>query len=43
MKTINLTQQDYTNITNAFFFYLENADLTQTEIDFILETNNKIQ
>jgi hypothetical protein len=46
MKTITLTQSDYTNITKAFFYYLENEktlNLTQTEIDSILETNNKIQ
>ena len=46
MKTITLTQSDYTNITKAFFYYLENEKalkLTQKEIDSILETNNKIQ
>jgi hypothetical protein len=46
MKTITLTQTDYTNITKAFFYYLENEKalkLTQQEIDSILETNNKIQ
>jgi len=46
MKTITLTQNDYTNITNAFFYYLENEkvlNLTQKEIDSILETNSKIQ
>jgi hypothetical protein len=46
MKTITLTQQDYTNITNAFFYYLENEkalNLTQKEINSILETNSKIQ
>lgn len=46
MKTIKLTQSDYTNITNAFFYYLENEkalNLTQTEINSILETNSKIQ
>jgi hypothetical protein len=46
MKSITLTQSDYTNITKAFFYYLENEkelNLTQTEIDSILETNNKIQ
>ena len=46
MKTITLTQTDYANITKAFFYYLENEkslNLTQQEIDSILETNNKIQ
>lgn len=46
MKTIKLTQSDYTNITKAFFYYLENEkalNLTQTEINSILETNSKIQ
>ena len=46
MKTITLTQSDYTNITKAFFYYLENEKtlkLTQQEIDSILETNSKIQ
>ena len=46
MKTITLTQTDYTNITKAFFYYLENEkalNLTQQEINSILETNNKIQ
>ncbi len=46
MKTITLTQSDYNNITAAFFYYLENEkalNLTQTEIDSILETNSKIQ
>ena len=44
-KTITLTQSDYTNITKAFFFYLENEkflNLSQKEIDSILETNSKI-
>ena len=39
MKTITLTQSDYTNITKAFFYYLENEkalNLTQKEIDSIL-------
>jgi hypothetical protein len=46
MKTITLTQNDYTNITKAFFYYLEiekALNLTQKEIDSILETNSKIQ
>jgi len=46
MKTITLTQNDYTNITKAFFFYLENEkelNLSQQEIESIFETNNKIQ
>lgn len=46
MKTITLTQSDYTNITKAFFYYLENEkalNLTQTEIDSILKTNSKLQ
>ncbi len=46
MKTITLTQSDYTNITKAFFFYLENEktlNLTKKDIDSILKTNNKIQ
>ena len=46
MKTITLTQTDYTNITKAFFYYLENEKalkLTQQEINSILETNSKIQ
>jgi hypothetical protein len=45
MHTITLTQSDYTNITKAFFFYLENEKelkLTKKEIDSILKTNNKI-
>ena len=45
-KTITLTQSDYTNIINAFFFYLENEkflNLSQKEIDSILDTNSKIQ
>ena len=33
MKTITLTQSDYTNITKAFFFYLENEkELTTSGI-----------
>ena len=46
MKSITLTQSDYTNITKAFFYYLENEkalNLTQAEIDSILQTNSKIQ
>ena len=46
MKSITLTQSDYTNITKAFFYYLENEkalNLTQTEIDSILKTNSKLQ
>ena len=46
MKTITLTQNDYSNITKAFFFYLENEkelNLSQQEIESIFETNNKIQ
>jgi len=46
MKTIQLTQTDYNNITKAFFFYLENEkqlNLTKKEIESILKTNNKIQ
>lgn len=45
-KSITLTQSDYTNITKAFFFYLENEkelNLTKKEINSILKTNNKIQ
>ena len=45
-KPITLTQNDYTNITKAFFFYLENEkslNLSQKEIDSILDTNSKIQ
>ena len=45
-KTITLNQNDYYNITNAFFFYLENEkdlNLTQNEINSILNTNSKIQ
>ena len=46
MKSITLTQSDYTNITKAFFYYLENEkalNLTQQEIDSILKTNSKLQ
>ena len=45
-KTITLTQNDYNNITKAFFFYLENEkdlNLNQNEIKSILKTNSKIQ
>jgi len=45
-KTITLNQNDYYNISNAIMFYLENEkdlNLTQTEIDSILNTNSKIQ
>jgi len=45
-KTITLNQNDYNNITKAFFFYLENEkdlNLTQNEINSILQTNSKIQ
>lgn len=45
-KTITLTQNDYNNITKAFFFYLENEkdlNLNQNEINSILKTNSKIQ
>lgn len=45
-KTIILNQNDYNNITNALFYYLQNEkllNLTQNEIDSILKTNNKIQ
>jgi hypothetical protein len=45
-KTITLTQNDYNNITKAFFFYLENEkdlNLNQNEIKSILNTNSKIQ
>ena len=45
-KTITLNQNDYKNITKSFFFYLENEkdlNLTQNEINSILQTNSKIQ
>jgi hypothetical protein len=45
-KQITLNQNDYNNITKAFFFYLENEkdlNLTQKQINSILQTNSKIQ
>ena len=45
-KQITLNQNDYNNITKSFFFYLENEkdlNLTQNEINSILQTNSKIQ
>ena len=46
MKTITLTQSDYTNITKAFFFYLENEkelNLTKKDIDSILKKDTQIE
>ena len=41
-----MCRNDYNNITNALFYYLQNEkslNLTQNEINSILKTNNKIQ
>ncbi len=39
---IQLTQQDFLNIENAFHFFVDNCNLTQKEQDSIILTHKNI-